>query len=484
MARFYSAGNVRKALRKFLMKTHPDFFERDADKRLVNEKGLSSINALFDGATTKKEHAGGSRNQLPASIEVLMHYKDGNKDPFTFKIRVPSKFQKGAVDAEDLKKFCSKALLDLLVAAGEAEPTDSTWSEDVQPEEWGTFEQVARSDLMGSMKDHFFRCPPLHDSDPVSMSETDWAKRTLDMRTDYWMSRMIISSNIPFLEVDQAKSMMRDFCSSYPRLLNLVYDFPVILVRGFEEDEARPLLSTSTPGCLIVTTKDTKEKLAEKIVAADRLRSVVVENRRRIQEVLDICDSICYKGNIVKVSIGKRLAQEKSLVDILETFLKSKTVYLFVGTWLKIDVEKRLTDCKVSPRLGTLDVYPVVNLTIPKDNLSDALDRLMGRLSLRYCLNGFRWRSRVNQKILEISSRHKATVSGVSLSETFRRAPAKKQLREIEHFEDFVETVLSKGDRPVKVLLGAPSVVYDGSRLGLPLNFTMDQLKRQLTNKH
>jgi hypothetical protein len=156
MGSLSSALVVRKALRKFLMKTHPDFFDADMLRKSSNEQGLKLINSLVDAATTDTSQSAPAL-QLPPVVRIKMHYRNQpDREPFEFQLAVPP-----SLSGRTSQDFSSEALVKMLIAAGEAPPDlASDWNKGAKREEWVTLAALDADGLKKEMQLESFMLDP------------------------------------------------------------------------------------------------------------------------------------------------------------------------------------------------------------------------------------------------------------------------------------------------------------------------------------
>jgi hypothetical protein len=105
---------MRKALRRLLLKTHPDFFShpQDATRKVDNERSLSVINALMDGASSETV-AGltATTVQFPSPVlPITLHYRKPGTLTVRHDIVVPLWLQQGSRDGVRTKARCSNGV--------------------------------------------------------------------------------------------------------------------------------------------------------------------------------------------------------------------------------------------------------------------------------------------------------------------------------------------------------------------------------------
>ena len=225
-----SALRVRKALRKFLLKTHPDFIDSDPSRRAVNEQGLKVINSLVDAATSSdiSPSSSSSVSQLPSVIKIKMHYRgESDRPPFDFHMVVPPSA------ARNSKEFCSDALTRMLVAAGEAQPDlQSDWHKDAKREEWVTLAALDGEGLKREMlTESFMLDPPRRAKDGMgSTTKRQWQAKVVEARILFWRSRTSVHPRVKLFESQDTLRELEVFAREQTALFSRVYDLPVMIV--------------------------------------------------------------------------------------------------------------------------------------------------------------------------------------------------------------------------------------------------------------
>jgi hypothetical protein len=222
-----SALRVRKALRKFLLKTHPDFFEGKALQKASNENGLKLINSLVDAATATSDEAASSSLQLPPVVKIKMHYRNDDRPPFEFHVVVPP------LSRQKAKQFSSETLAKMLVAAGEALPDlETDWNKEAKRDEWVTLAALDGEGLKREMlTESFMLDPPRNPKDGMgATTQRAWQAKVVEARLVFWKSRTVIHPRVKLFESHDALREMEIFAREQTALFFRVYDFPVMIV--------------------------------------------------------------------------------------------------------------------------------------------------------------------------------------------------------------------------------------------------------------
>lgn len=466
-----SAQRVRKALRQFLLKTHPDFFEADKDRRIDNERSLTMINSLLDGATADTKASLPSLS-LPPVIQVTMHYREANKTPFSHRIIVPSHMMT-TNDAEAKKQFCAEALLQMLVAAGEASPSDAGWQKKAERSEWIVLPSLDLEGLKRDMmKQSLSLDPPRLKSDPMgATTQHDWDKKVLERRLHFWLSRAIVHSSVKFFDSDECLKMLRTFAIKFPHWLNQMYDLPVMVVP--------PSWTQSVPqGMVLVYANDTLETMSERTATClDEWRHAREMLRRHTMTMMELCDAVCATGDWAQIGLSAALMQSSDVCDVLVSLLEHP------------DALRTLQGCHVtvskaaSGRRSRVRVLPDLivcnDVMVPQVHLfvGSNTDRLIHRLDLKYALNHAHKRASIAKAQEDL-----AAVCAFKLSNSFLNSSLQQQVDSLKRLYDFVKEVIPEEKEVLlRVILGAPNVsISSDGILMLPTDFTLESVSSML----
>ncbi len=470
-----STLRVRKALRQFMLKTHPDFFASgDPAKRAANEQALSLVNSLVDGATATKRFSG----QLPPVLRITAHYR-GAEDapPFQFQMAVPPALERGGVEA--IRKFCSDALLRMLVAAGEAKAEDSGWNKAAKRDEWVVLAALDSDGLKREMLETFMRNPPRRPGEHAGAStKEELAEKATRARLAYWKKRVVVHSAVKLFESEEAIAMLEAFGRKHPSLLARIHDLPVMIVPAAWAAGA----FVPPPGTLLVSSEDSVETLVKKVEDdSEQVRRDRSIARQNVQNMLDCCDVVMHRGHLAGLTVSKQLLLSPKVCHRLIVLLESPMLPLLRGCSVAVsETEGPQRHWLLrAARLVTVgsETVPLVQVAIGRR------DMLSGRevLAAQYAISHARKRAAMVNAIGVLSEK-----CSIRLRNNFHNVSLRRQLGALQCLAEFVDELQPEGSSKARltVRLGGASkkvVMHcEEGILELPLLFGFEDVRAAL----
>jgi hypothetical protein len=469
-----SALRVRKALRKFLLKTHPDFFESgDAVKKAANAQALALINVLVDGATT------GDRQsvRLPPVLRLTAHYRAGleQEQPFRFQLPVPASLERASTEA--VRSFCSQALLQLLVEAGEAQPEDTGWEREAKRDEWVVMAGMDAEGLQRAMFNTFMRDPP-RDPREHSGARTDaeMARKVHEARRNYWLERTMMHAALKLFESEAALATLRQMADHNSALLTRLCDLPLLVVppTWFEATRA-------PPGTLVARSDEGADGMARRLAEQEpfvREQRALVQ--RGLRAVLACCDVVTERGRLVGLSLPPELMRASaSAKDRLIQLLESPLLPLLYGCAVSLSV---MEGERPAWALRAKYLTVVDSETVPLVEVAVGDGPLSGFDALRasYAVAHARRRCDAINDLSKLSENCR-----VRLRKDFHGHSLTQQIAAVRGVAQLIEEVQPPGspEARMNVRIGAPGQsvqLRDDGTLELPMRFTFENVKAAL----
>ena len=463
---------MRRALRSFLLKTHPDFFAARPSERALNEKSLAALNALVDGATASE----GSKLSLSGTLRIEMHYRNDQDGDALFR-------HEELVPRHPSPEWAEEALMRVLVAAGEASPSDaSAWSRDGRAREaarsdWKTLAALDAEGLRQAVGETFMRDPPRRKSDAVRhTTASTWDAHVLNLRLNDWFEKRVWAlPGVGSLDRASCEQTLRRVASQQPTMTFV----PTLIVPPAWKPAT---LTTAAKGMLVVPVEASEEAIARlfSLVGAELLEGV----RRRRQELTSLLaavDAVVGGAGLESLSLDAPLIREPiSGRDALIALAESGVLPL-------------LEDCRVTLVNESSSGGGVGGGVSGGSTVAAATTELVAAvtvqigpllspsLQLEYCINHARLRARVAQALADTT-----LLCPIVIEEAFYKQSLRQQVTVLATLRAFLLQVLphaGKEDSGIAVRLGADEIQFQDGVLDLPVDFTVESVKSVLAEK-
>lgn len=373
-----------------------------------------------------------------------------------------------------MKKWCTGAVVELLVKAGEMPPQQME-RKDAQ---WVVMQQ---QDLQAMKRDLYEDLILRRDPFAKGQTREAWKESVHENHWNYWRARMIFHHDVGFVEAQGVFSMLHRFARTNPTLLMQISSFPLHIV-------ARKPDPTTTR--IFYCHKDwdmgTFVDAAQRLLPS--LKKEQEEQSLHLKSILAACDSMTLLGRWACVALDPwfflqrdaRLAMRAMKIlwrDDRAGVLQGCRIRLsaLVGPVARNRVSKALH------RLGDGSVCPSVSIS-----LANCEDSWKPALGFQYAVNKMKKCASL-ENTSRLLLRQFPAISGVQFDEGFSLTRKLHALQKLKGFMMAVTGSQSTRKLPpfqVRIKNSASScdVVFDATRglLSVPANFDFPKASAQL----